>query len=709
MGVNRDMKGSMGVRRFLPFLNWFPMTRGQIRADVVAGVTVALVLIPQSMAYAQLAGMPAYYGLYASFLPVMVAAMWGSSAQLATGPVAIVGLMTSAALMPLAQSPEHYVALAALLALMVGILQFSLGVFRLGAAVNLLSHPVLVGFTNAAAIIIALSQLNKLLGVPTERSDSFLKDIAGVLAQLPDTHWPTLAMGVGALGLMIWMRRKLPKWPNVLVAVAVTTAISWAIGFEQRREVAAEAFVDEPVRAMVAAYHETAKEIGKRKEIAAQKNAQAREQEATLAAAEHLRLTQEAQRLMIEAEILAQENRARLAELRALRFAPHAEGMGWIQNTGGEWRIERVRRNGMVVLTAGGEVVGTIPRGLPELKVPHFSWSDMVSLLSSAAVIALLAFMEAISIAKAMAIKTRAKIDPNQELIGQGLANVVAAFSQAFPVSGSFSRSAVNLSAGAVTGFSSVVTAGLVVVTLLFLTPLLYHLPQSVLAAVIMMAVLGLVNVRALVHAWQTHRHDGIAAVATFVATLAFAPHLDLGILLGVALSLGFFLQRRMRPRAVVLGRHAEENRWAGLDVAGVTAASEAVVPVRFDGALIFLNITHFEEAIFEALQRFPKSRAIILVADGINEIDASGEEKLREIANRLAEQGVELHLAEVKRQVLEVLERAHFSEVVPKARFHADLGRAWEALVGGAGSPAQGRDSSPPKEDVPPATEGVR
>ena len=245
-----------------------------MRADLLAGLTVALVLVPQSMAYAQLAGLPPYFGLYAAFLPVLIGALWGSSPQLATGPVAVVSLLTASSLAPLvAPGTAEYIAYAVLLALMVGVIQFALGVFRMGAIVNLLSHPVIVGFTNAAAIIIGLSQLSKLLGVPMSRSDSFLVDIAGVLQQAGDTHWPTFAMGLSALALMLLLRRFRPRWPNVLIAVALATVVSWQIGFERTLEVPLDAVRNEQARSLIADYLSQGASIGSQTTQLAQRRA----------------------------------------------------------------------------------------------------------------------------------------------------------------------------------------------------------------------------------------------------------------------------------------------------------------------------------------------------------------------------------------------------------------------------------------------------
>ncbi|MDO9635544.1 MAG: SulP family inorganic anion transporter, partial [Thiobacillus sp.] len=236
----------------MPFLRWFPLKGDDAKINFLAGLTVALVLIPQSMAYAQLAGLPAYYGLYAAFLPVAVAALWGSSNQLATGPVAVVSLLTASSIATLAvPGSDDFIALAIMLTFLVALIQLTLGVFKLGVVVNFLSHPVIVGFTNAAAIIIALSQVSKILGVSMPRSESFIQDIIGVFRQVGDVHWPTFAMGVGAMVLMWAMKKYVPKWPGVLVAVVLTTLISWAIGFERNSSATLEQVAAPELRTQV--------------------------------------------------------------------------------------------------------------------------------------------------------------------------------------------------------------------------------------------------------------------------------------------------------------------------------------------------------------------------------------------------------------------------------------------------------------------------
>jgi SulP family sulfate permease len=556
------------LHRFFPFLSWFPLKRKALRADLIAGITVAMVLVPQSMAYAQLAGMPPYYGLYAAFLPVMIGAMWGSSHQLATGPVAMVSLLTGTMLIGFAApATDQFIALAILLALMVGVMELTLGLLRLGAIINFLSHPVIVGFTNAAAIIIALSQLDKLLGVPARRSGSFLADVWELLRQAGDTHWLTLLVGIGAFAIMWLLRKYAPRWPGVLIAVAATTLASWQIGFEK----------------------------------------------------------------------------------------------------------------------AGGTVVGVIPAGLPELAVPQLNGETIMLLLSTAFVITLVGFMEAISVAKAMATRTRQRIDPNQELIGQGLANVVGSFCQSFPVSGSFSRSAVNLTAGAATGMSSVVTGVIVLATLLAFTSLLYHLPQSVLAAIIMMAVVNLVNLDAIRHIWKAQRHDGLVAATTFAATLVLAPHLDTGILIGAALAIVLYLYRTMRPRVVVLGRHADGTlRDATLHD---LRTSKHLIAIRFDGSLYFANVPYFEDAVLDQVARNPEARYLLIVGDGINELDASGEEVIRHLVQRLRDGGVTLVFSGLKHQVLQVIERTGLREVVGAENLFRTEDLALEAIRSAVGA----------------------
>ncbi|KAF0098515.1 MAG: sulfate transporter [bacterium] len=688
--------------RFLPFLRWFPMSSGDVKVNFMAGLTVALVLIPQSMAYAQLAGMPAYYGLYAAFLPVMLASMWGSSNQLATGPVAVVSLLTASALATLAApGSDQFIALAIMLTLLVGLIQLALGVFKLGVIVNFLSHPVIVGFTNAAAIIIALSQLSKLLGVSMPRSESFMNDIVGVFRQVGDTHLPTLAMGVGAMLLMWALKKYAPKLPGVLIAVVLSTVLAWAIGFEKNAAGSLEHLRDPMLRAQVEKVVAADAELARLRGELAQINAnllqaeKADEHDNSLIVSLHAEA--DLMRLVVqETEESTASLRKALRKMSVVR-AVDAEGnttavylAGAVpQDTEVEDTVYRIRKisKGDFKLVGGGEVVGSIPQGLPAISMPTLDMDKFGAMLSAALVIALVGFMEAISIAKAVAAKTRQRLDPNQELIGQGVGNIVGSFSQAYPSSGSFSRTAVNASMGATSGLSAVFTALVVALTLLFLTPLLYHLPQAVLAAIIVMAVGGLVNVEAIKHAWKAHKHDGVAAIVTFCATLFFAPHLDNGILVGAGLAIVLFLLRTMKPRVALLGRF-KDGTLRDIKVNPDLPTSEHIMAMRYDGSLYFANVSYFEDAVLEALAEHPKARYVLIVGDSINQMDASGEEVVHHLIERLRAAGVTLVFSGLKKQVIDVMRQTGLFELVGQENIFATEDQAIFAIyerLGGA------------------------
>ena len=328
-------------------------------------------------------------------------------------------------------------------------------------------------------------------------------------------------------------------------------------------------------------------------------------------------------------------------------------------------------------MNGGGNVVGSIPRGLPSIALPKFDLGVILQLLSAAITISLLGFMEAISIAKAMATKTRQRLDANQELIGQGIGNILGSLTQSYPTSGSFSRSAVNIGAGAITGFSSVVTSVIVVVTLLWLTPLLYHLPQATLAAVIMMAVIGLINVKAVKHAWQANKQDGIVAIVSFALTLAFAPHLDKGILIGAGLALILYLYRTMQPRVALLARHPD-GTLRDAELYGLQACTN-ISMIRFDGSLYFANTSYFEDKVLGRVAAKPDLKYVIVVGDGINQIDASGEEMIAQLAERLEKVGITLLFTGLKRQVLEVFQRTGLADKLGTGSFFRTEGHALE------------------------------
>ncbi|MFP4560180.1 MAG: SulP family inorganic anion transporter [Thiohalorhabdus sp.] len=674
---------------FLPFLRWFPMSRDGLRGDLIAGITVALVLVPQSMAYAQLAGLPVVYGLYASFVPVIVASLWGSSSQLHTGPVAMLSLMSAAALIPFASpgSPQ-FIELSVMLALMVGVLRLVLGLFRMGVIVNFLSSPVIVGFTNAAALIIGLSQLSKILGVPFPRTDSYLADLWNVFAQVPEAHWATVAFALGAWAVIHFGRRLSPGFPGVLAAVVLATAASAWWGFEEKRTVALDRIEAPGFVAAVERYAEQEKRMAALTDRLSELNAQLREGPEPAGeggAAGRAALEAEVGRLNRELASLESSNNALRIRLHEFRLTPsgggEAAGFRAVEggSEGGNWRFAGLEE-GAVTLSAGGAVVGEIPQGLPAPAVPSLQWDLIPALLPAAFVMALIGFMEATSISKAIAARTGERIDTSKELVGQGLANIAGSFFGSYTVSGSFSRSAVASRTGATTGLFAIISALGVVLALLFLTPYLYHLPQAVLAVIVMMAVLGLIRIEPLVQAWKVERPAAVIGLVTFVATLAMAPDLANGILLGVGLTILWYLVRTMRPRAEIVARQPD-GTLGGIKAHGLEPLSERFVPVRFDGSLTFVNVAYFEDMLLEALAEYPDARAILVIGSGINEIDATGEETVRELARRLQDRGVRLTFSSLKHQVRQVFERGGLVELIGPENFFPDKESALRSL----------------------------
>ena len=679
--------------KLFPFLGWFRSYSMQsFKIDAVSGLTVALVLIPQSMAYAQLAGLPAYYGLYASFLPPMIAALFGSSRQLATGPVAVVSLMTSASLAPLATTgSEGYIAYAVLLALLVGFFQLALGVLRLGLVVNFLSHPVVNGFTNAAAIIIASSQLSKMFGVYVDTAAHHYETITHVVqSAIHYTHWPTLFMGALAFGIMYGLKALNPRIPNVLVAVALTTVISWAMGFEHNQSVSLDQIQSEKIRGQIVAFNEATRDIARLSEERTAAGKAIDEAKQDHDASRQLDAVHTVSMINYNLEVLKHRQAMLREDLRwyLFRATPAGEGAARLylpeelpagtEHDGRTWRIKIGNRpldTTALLCTGGGAVVGVIPKGLPALSIPTINFKIMLQLFPYAAIISLLGFMEAISIAKAMAAKTGQRLDPNQELIGQGLANILGSVGKSYPVSGSFSRSAVNLQAGALTGLSSLFTSIMVVIVLLFFTPLLYHLPQSVLAAVIMMAVIGLINVSGFVHAWHAQWYDGLISIISFVATLAFAPHLDKGIMIGVVLSLCVFLYKSMRPKVASLAR-AEDEALRCTETHGLKEC-DYISMVRFDGPLFFANASYLEDKITAIMRSKNDLRHIIIVSNGINDIDASGEEALSLLVDRVRSAGVDISLSGVNEAVIKVFKRTHLYEKIGESHLFPTMEKA--------------------------------
>ena len=530
------------TKTLLPILTWAPQyERKNLRSDLAAGVTVGAMLVPQAMAYALLAGLPPEVGLYAATIPVIIYALFGTSRQLAVGPVAIVSLLTATALAPLVEEGSSgYLAAAALLAIMVGVMHIVLGAGRLGFLVNFLSHSVLVGFTAAAAVIIGFSQTKHILGISIERKDHFYETVGEVGSNAGDANATTLLIGGLALVALYAMKRFTPRVPAALVVVVAS---------------------------------------------------------------------------ILAVELFDLESR-------------------------------------------GVKVVGDIPDSLPAFGFPEVDGSLLGSLIPTALVITLVGFMESIAVAKVYARRHRYELEPNSELIGLGAANVASGFFGGYPVTGGFSRTAVNDTAGARTPLASIITAIIVLSTIAFLTPLLTSLPNAALGAIIVMAIIGLIDIKEMRHIAFVKRSDLISLVVAFVATLALG--IELGIGVAVVASMLVVFARLSRPHTAVLGRIGDTTTYRNIERYPEARTIDGVRVVRIDAALSFVNATNIKRLLVEqasAIEAAP--RALVLDASGINDIDATGAEMLDEVIGELREKGVNLHLADVKGPVRDVLRRS--------------------------------------------------
>ena len=684
------------VYTLLPFLRWFPITQEKIRADLLAGVTVALILVPQSMAYAQLAGLPVVYGLYASFIPVIIASLWGSSSQLHTGPVAMLSLMSAAALIPFATpGSASFIELSIMLALMVGILRLALGVFKLGAIINLLSSPVIVGFTNAAALIIGLSQLSKIIGVPFPRTESYLADLLRVIEQIPQMHPATLVFAIGAWIVIIGLSRISSALPGVLIVVVLATIISSSTGYENKVTIDVSQIHEPETAQLLERYNTTEQRIAtlitevsdlKRNADVLEKRDEGHDFERAA------KLLASAAVDGHELKILKRENTKRRIEIHSIIFTSALEDNGQLIMFSEDvipdnykledetWRFSGIK-NHQIVLSAGGSVVGVIPEGLPSFQAPTVQWDLLLALLPAALVMALIGFMEATSISKAIASSTGERVDPSKELVGQGLANIAGSFFGSFTVSGSFSRSAVAAKLGAKTGLFAIISAMAVVLVLLFFTPYLYHLPQAVLAVIVMMAVFSLIRIKPLTQAWKVDRVGAVIGIVTFIATLIMAPSIANGIVLGIALTVIDYLIRTMKPRAEIVSYKAD-GTLGGIRSHQLTPISDQFVPVRFDGSLTFATVAYFEDIILEAERKFPDVKAIVVISSGINKMDASGEEKIRELNDRLNELNVKLMFSGLKHQVMRLLDISGLVDEIGKDRFFSNKQTALKVLT---------------------------
>ena len=538
--------------------------REKARGDLVAGLTTAVMLIPQGMGYAMIAGLPPIYGLYSSLVPLVIYGLFGTSRQLAVGPVAMVSLLVATAVGTVAEpGTASFVAYAILLALMVGVVQFAMGAARLGFLVNFLSHPVISGFTSAAALIIGFSQLKHVLGFSIPRSHHVHTIVWTAIGRIGETHLLTLAVGVTAVVALVLLKRYAPKFPRALAVVAVSTTAVWAFGLDAR----------------------------------------------------------------------------------------------------------------------GVAIVGEVPQGLPPLAIPALDFSVARELLPIALAIALVGFMESIAVAKKYARSSGYEVDANRELVGLGLANVFGSFAGSYPVTGGFSRTAVNASSGARTGLAGIITAVFIGLTLLFLTPLFYYLPMAVLAAIIITAVAGLVDVAEVRHLWKVKRTDLAMLVLTFAATLFLG--IEEGIAVGVGGSLLLLIWKSTRPHVAVLGRlpgTADYRNVARFEDAETTPG---VLALRLDAQIYFGNVNFLKETLdrLEGEQKDPL-RAVVLDASGINQVDASAESAFREVLEAYRARGVRLVFADVKGPVRDVFERSGFDEDVGKDGFFFNVHDAMRAVA---------------------------
>lgn len=558
------MSNGLAMHKRKAWFNWLPClewgsqySKAAAGKDVLAAVIVTLMLIPQSLAYAMLAGLPPVTGLYASILPLVLYAIFGTSRTLAVGPVAVISLMTAAALEPhFSSGSADYMAAAMLLAILSGLVLLLMAVFRLGFLANFLSHPVISGFISASGILIALSQAKHILGV-----DAGGQTIAELLPSLwqglEAVQWATVVLGVASLVFLFWVRKGLqPLLLKLGIAPVVASAMAKA----------------GPVLAIVA----------------------------TVIAVSLLGLEQQ-----------------------------------------------------------GVKVVGAIPSGLPALSLPMMDLGVAWQLLPAAILISLVGFVESVSVAQTLAAKRRERIEPNQELVGLGSANIAAALAGGFPVTGGFSRSVVNFDAGAQTPMAGVLTAIGIALTALFFTPLFHNLPHAVLAATIIVAVLSLVDLASFKSTWKFSRQDFYAQFATFVGVLLLG--VEVGIILGVSLSLILYLWRTSRPHFAVVGQLPGSEHFRNVQRYPEAICHPEVLSIRVDESLYFSNARYLEDIVLNLVHDKPQLKHLVIMCSGVNLIDVSALHSLRAVMHRLSSSGIQLHLSEVKGPVLDQLQHSRF------------------------------------------------
>ena len=564
------------VARYFPILQWAgSYDRDSLTSDAVAAVIVTIMLIPQSLAYALLAGLPPEMGLYASILPLVAYAVFGTSRALAVGPVAVISLMTAAAVGNMAlEGTAEYAMAAITLAFMSGLILTLMGLFRLGFLANFLSHPVIAGFITASGILIAASQLRHLLGI--EAGGHTLIEIAGALwSNIGQTNGITLALGVGATGFLFWVRRGLKPALRRLRLPPLAAEIAAKAG---------------PVAAVVAT---------------------------TL--------------------------------------------IVW----------------GLSLESAGVAIVGAVPQGLPPLTLPSFAPDLIAQLALPAVLISIIGFVESVAVAQTLAAKRRQRIDPDQELIGLGAANLGAAFTGGFPVTGGFSRSVVNYDAGAETPAAGAFTALGLAVAAVALTPLIYFLPAATLAATIVVAVLSLVDLTILKRTWGYSRADFAAVAVTILLTLGLG--VEAGVASGVILSILLHLWKTSRPHVAEVGRVPGTEHFRNIQRHEVETAPH-LVTLRVDESLYFANARFLEDMIQARVTAGCGVTDVVLMMSAVNAVDFSALESLEAINTRLTDMGVRLHLSEVKGPVMDRLKRSHLVETLG-GRVFLSQHDAWEGL----------------------------
>ena len=565
--------------QILPIIGWLSAyRRADLGGDLMAGAITAIMIVPQAMAYALLAGMPPQAGLYASIAPLLAYAVFGTSRTLAVGPVAIVSLLTAASLAPIAEAgSEAYQGAALVLAMEVGVISVGLGLVRAGHLVNFISHPVISGFTSAAAIVIALSNLNDMLGIALPRQESVVDLLTVLGGRIGETNLAAFVIGFGGVAFLMLLRGP---------------AARRAKGLRRWRM---------PVQTAVRAGP-----------------------------------------LLLVA----------MATLAVFTFD--------------------------LDQTAGVAVVGHIPTGLPPLTVPDFDQEIWLALLPSAALIALIGFLESVAVATALGAMRRQKIVANSELAGLGAANLASAFSGGLPVTGGFGRSNVNFDAGAVTQLAAIVTAILVAVTVLFLPPLFRPLPPAALAAIVVVSVVSLIDVKAFVRAWRYNKPDAVALSVTFVGVLLV--NVETGILIGLGVSLGLLMWRTARPHYAIVGRVGETEHFRNVKRHQVQT-DPTILALRIDESLFFANARFLETTITAEVAERPQVRHVVLICSAVNIIDLSALESLTTLIDVLRAARVTFHLAEVKGPVMDRLQRSDLLEHMQPGRVFLSTHEAVIAL----------------------------